>query len=63
MVKVKSFMVFNNLQEFDQEVEKFLSENNILESDIISVTPLYGQNMLGYLPVAGIVLFYKTNIK
>ncbi len=60
MIKVKSFMVFNNLQEFDQDVEKFLSENNILEGDIISVIPLYGQNMLGYQPVAGIVLFYKT---
>jgi len=60
MIKVKSFYIYkDSFKNFDEEIEKFLKLEDIIKEEIISVIPIYSQNLLGSTITSGIMFIYS----
>ncbi|MGE5473127.1 MAG: hypothetical protein ACM3UU_02770 [Ignavibacteriales bacterium] len=60
MIAVKSFYIYNDsLVKFDEQMEKYLAENNVKKDDIIAVLPVYSKDFLGSFFTSGIILVYS----
>lgn len=60
MIKVKSFYIYNDsLINFEEQMEKYLKEQNIEKNDIIAVLPVYSKDFLGSFFTSGIIVIYS----